>query len=136
LTEKRIIGILCGITAASLLFLGGYFMGSRSKGEGLVLIASTSQLQSSAGAEPVTQPEEASASEADGSSLPAPLELNTATLEELCTLPGVGKSTAEKIIAYRESNGGFLQKEELLQVDGIGKKKYDALKELVTVDPS
>lgn len=135
MTEKRIIGILCGITAASLLFLAGYFMGGRSKGEGLILISSSPQSQASADTRPVAQPAEGSA-EADGSSLPAALDLNTATLEELCTLPGIGKSTAEKIIAYRESNGGFLQKEELLQVDGIGEKKYDALKELVAVDPS
>lgn len=64
----------------------------------------------------------------------APVNLNTADAEELATLPGIGPATAQKIIAYRESIGAFQSTEELMQVDGIGEKTFEKLKELVTVE--
>lgn len=62
------------------------------------------------------------------------VNLNTADAEELETLPGIGPATAQKIIAYRESVGAFQSTEELMQVDGIGEKTFEKLKELVTVE--
>lgn len=62
------------------------------------------------------------------------VNLNTADAEELETLPGIGSVTAQKIIAYRESVGAFQSTEELMQVDGIGEKTFEKLKELVTVE--
>ena len=64
----------------------------------------------------------------------APVNLNTADAEELATLPGICPATAQKIIAYRESVGAFQSTEELMQVDGIGEKTFQKLKELVTVE--
>lgn len=61
------------------------------------------------------------------------INLNTATEEELDTLPGVGPSTAQKIIAYREENGGFSSVEQLNDVSGIGDATFEKLKDLVTV---
>ncbi|MCL1831366.1 MAG: ComEA family DNA-binding protein [Oscillospiraceae bacterium] len=63
-----------------------------------------------------------------------PLNINTATAEELQTLPGIGASRAADIIAYREANGGFLYIEELLQISGIGDKTFENLRELVCVE--
>jgi competence protein ComEA len=61
-----------------------------------------------------------------------PIDLNSATIEQLDTLPGVGPATAEKILAFREERGGFANVEELGQVPGIGDKRLATLKELVT----
>lgn len=63
-----------------------------------------------------------------------PINLNTATQEQLELLPNVGPSTAEKIIAYRKENGGFKSVEELDEVQGIGEKTMTRLRPLVTVD--
>lgn len=61
------------------------------------------------------------------------VDLNHATTEELQELPKIGPVLAGEIIAYREANGGFSQKEELLQVKGIGRAIYEAIAERVTV---
>lgn len=63
----------------------------------------------------------------------APINLNTATTEQLDTLDGVGPATAAKILQYREDHGGFGRVEELAQVPGIGPKRLAALRERVTV---
>ena len=62
----------------------------------------------------------------------APLDLNTATVEQLDTLPGVGEVTAGRIVAYRTAHP-FTTVDELLEVPGIGQRRYDQLKDLVTV---
>ena len=62
-----------------------------------------------------------------------PLDLNTATLEQLDTLDGVGPATAEKILAYREEHGGFSNVEELGRIPGIGEKRLASLREQVRV---
>ncbi|MBR2802772.1 MAG: ComEA family DNA-binding protein [Erysipelotrichaceae bacterium] len=53
-----------------------------------------------------------------------PISINAATLEELMRLPGVGESTARKILEYREQHHGFHSLEELKEVSGIGEAKY------------
>jgi competence protein ComEA len=67
-----------------------------------------------------------------GSSAGGLVNLNTASAEELDALPGVGPSTAEKIVADREANGPFATPEDLMRVSGIGAAKYESLKDLVT----
>jgi competence protein ComEA len=61
----------------------------------------------------------------------APVNLNTATPEQLDTLDGVGPATAQKIIAWRIEHGGFRSVEDLSQVPGIGPKRMEALREKV-----
>jgi len=59
--------------------------------------------------------------------LSVPVPLNTATAEELDTLPGIGPQTAQAIVEFREQNGKFSKPEDLLQVPGIGPRKLAAL---------
>ncbi len=61
------------------------------------------------------------------------VDINHATSEELQSIKGIGPSTAEKIIAYREENGGFDRIEELMNVSGIGEKTFKKMKDFVTV---
>jgi competence protein ComEA len=68
-----------------------------------------------------------------GAEIPAaPLDLNTATAEQLDALPGVGEVTAGPIVAYRSAHP-FTAVEELLEVPGIGQRRFEQLKDLVTV---
>ena len=77
------------------------------------------------GTRPATPAAKASAS--------GPLNLNTATVSQLETLPGIGKSTAQRILEYREKSGGFKKIEDLMNVRGIGEKSFLKLKPLITV---
>ena len=60
------------------------------------------------------------------------VNINTATLEELQTIKGIGKKKAEAILQYRKEHGVFRTKEDLLQVKGIGKKALEAIESQVT----
>jgi competence protein ComEA len=62
-----------------------------------------------------------------------PLNLNTATLEQLDTLSGIGPLTAQKILEFREERGGFGSVEELGEIPGIGDKRLATLREEVTL---
>jgi competence protein ComEA len=70
---------------------------------------------------------------AAGAGPSAPINLNSATAEQLDTLDGVGPATAQKILDYRTQHGGFASVDDLAQVSGIGPKKLEALKAQVTV---
>jgi competence protein ComEA len=61
------------------------------------------------------------------------VNLNSADAAALDTLPRVGPAMAERIIQWRDDNGGFTAVEDLLSVTGIGQKTFDSLKDLVTV---
>ena len=61
------------------------------------------------------------------------VNINTANKEKLETLPGIGETTAQKIIDYRETNGKFKTIEDIKNVSGIGEAKYESLKDKITV---
>jgi competence protein ComEA len=86
---------------------------------------------------PVRAPRASPAAAQPGAGTPTapnqPVNLNTATLEQLDTLDGVGPATAQKILDYRTEHGGFGSVEELDQIPGIGEKRLAALRERVRV---
>ena len=61
------------------------------------------------------------------------VNINTADVEQLSTLKGIGPAMAQRIIDYREQNGKFKNVDELKNVRGIGQKKFDALKDKITI---
>jgi len=74
----------------------------------------------------------------DGSGLgstgpPAKVNLNTATVEQLDKLPSIGPVLAQRILAFRQQKGRFTAARQLQDVEGVGQKKYDQLKDLVTI---
>ncbi len=64
---------------------------------------------------------------------PSKVSINTATLEELMNLPGIGESKAKDIINYRETNGPFTSIEDLLKIKGIGESILAKIKENITL---
>ena len=62
------------------------------------------------------------------------VNINTAAKEELMTLPGIGESKADAIIAYRQENGGYRNIEELMQISGIKEGVYSKISEYITVN--
>jgi competence protein ComEA len=63
-----------------------------------------------------------------------PININTATAAELDELPGIGPSTAQKILDHRNENGPFATIEAIMDVSGIGEAKFDQIRELITVE--
>ena len=82
-------------------------------------------------------PREGEVPAAPGGAMPAAsegkIDLNTADAGRLETLPRIGPALAERIIAWRDDNGGFTSIEDLLAVPGIGDKMLESLRDLVTV---
>ncbi|MEY8524599.1 hypothetical protein D7X98_04465 [bacterium 1XD8-76] len=76
----------------------------------------------------------AAQSESAGGSDAGLVNINTADIAGLCALPGVGEGRAKAIIEYREKQGGFQKKEDIMQVSGIGEKMYARMEEYLRVE--
>ena len=61
------------------------------------------------------------------------ININTATKESLMTLPGIGESRAESIIAYREQNGYFSSVEDIMKVSGIKEAAFEKIKDYICI---
>jgi competence protein ComEA len=68
-----------------------------------------------------------------GAGLPTKINLNTSSVTQLDTLPGVGPVTAQHIVEWRSRNGRFARVDQLREIDGIGERRFQQLRDLVTV---
>ena len=62
------------------------------------------------------------------------ININTATVEQIMQLKGIGQSYAERVIKYRDENGTFKTPEDIMKVPGIGQKTFDQNKDRITVE--
>ncbi len=83
---------------------------------------------------PASQPTTSKAKSSPQATPSAPVNINTATLEELQTLPGIGATRAQQIIDYRQAHSGFKSIDELQNITGIGPATFEKLKDMVTVN--
>jgi competence protein ComEA len=129
--SKRFILIMAGLTAIFCAFIIIYnFLAMPSYGTASGS-AKLMMLSSSASQQTVSQ--SSASQQAVSQSSSALINLNTATKEQLMTLPGIGDALAQNIIDYRLANGGFKSIDELENVKLIGQARYDKIKDLVIV---
>lgn len=120
---------LLAVTAAFLLLAAGYFLGARSGTEPYRVEALSTAAETVA----LPRPSETAAPET-AEATPDKVNINTASAEELDTLPGIGAQRAADIIADREANGPFRIPEDLTRVPGIGEGILEGLIDYITVE--
>ena len=125
--KNKVSVLLAVVTVLFVGFTLGLFVG-RNTGSGTVTLAVPAQMQTApttaATAAAETVPEE---------TVSFPVNINTADVDTLTALPGIGRVLAERIVAYRRQNGSFRAIEEITKVEGIGEKKAEAILDLIAV---
>ena len=114
---KKYLWIMIGITCMFLCALLGIFIGRNTSGNYISINSAIN----------VTDQTESN-DNADGR-----MDINTASLQQLQLLPGIGETLAQRIIDYRTENGDFATVEDLMKVSGIGERKFEALKPYVKI---
>lgn len=119
--KNRPLTLLFSITFLFIAFTLGFFLGRNQNHESVVLTPLPTAAWHNAS---VCAPSETAEA---GNAVSYPLDLNTADLNALTSLPGIGETLACRILDYREQNGSFSQPEELMNVEGIGPGKLEAI---------
>ena len=126
---KKPVNLLVVLTCVFAAFLGGFYAGRCANRAPVHIYQLTPKSTEPPDQASDTQPEPETPSEPLW-----PLNVNTATAEELNTLPGIGPVLAQRIIDYRSRNGNFQAVEELLKVSGIGESRLSDMLDLITVE--
>lgn len=126
--RKPGISILLVITIIFAAFTAGLFLGRNQSGDMLQVSVPASFLTT-----PTQPPEQPPAVTEETNIITFPIDINNARKEEFMALPGIGEVLAERILDHRTENGPFSAPEELLNVEGIGKKRLEEIIELITI---
>lgn len=129
-TPVSILACVCLVLAA---FLGGMFVGRNMSGAAIqTSVLSTQASEQETQAVRSTQIPSASSTAATASQSNGKVNINTADLYTLMSLEGIGETYAQRIIDYRNANGPFTDIADIKNVEGIGDKRYDAIKDHIT----
>ena len=127
-TPFSILACACLVLAA---FLGGMYVGRNMTGGNIQISALSTQSTISADVPNTSQTSNSAPSTSQGNDK---ININTADLYELMTLKGIGEVYAQNIIDYRTTNGPFASIDELMNVDGIGIKRFEDIKNSITTE--
>ena len=126
--RKYEIAVLAAASAC-VLFTAGFFAGRQSAGVH-VTVSAREQMESAGDGQTQTDAPDETEPQAEQ----APLDLNTASAQQLETLPGIGPELAARIVEDREANGPFASPEDIQRVAGIGAGKYEKIRGLIAAD--
>ncbi len=121
-----------GVTLTLLSLMIGFFLGRNTVQTTVIHATPEPSLAAMPSEAPAAGSEEEPTAEAD-SAVTGRLDLNQSTEQQLEALPGIGAVLAQRILSYREEIGGFHAVEELKNVEGIGDKKFEAIRNLIEV---
>lgn len=124
--KNRHICILLAVTVLFAVFTLGIILGRSQNRHSVQISVPQSMLT------PPTYPTDTPKT-ANSDAPTYPVNINTADLTEIMTLPDIGMVIAQRIIDYREANGAFQAVEELMNVEGIGEKRMEQLLDFVTI---
>jgi competence protein ComEA len=108
--------------------------GSASGTSGSTGVGSASGAGSTANANGSSNGSSSGSGSSSGISADGKVNINTATKEQLMTVPGIGSAKADSIIAYRETNGSYAAIDDIMNVSGIKEGLFQSMKEYITVD--
>ena len=123
--KKHIIPILASFLTAVVVFMSGLFFGRQISRPAIQVSAIISD-----GPTVVTTLPKETKAEIEVS---FPLDINSATLDELIALPGIGEVLAHRIIDYRAEHGDFVAVDELMEVYGISDKRFENIQDLICI---
>ncbi len=126
--RKPNVSALLLITIVFAAFTLGFFLGNHQNGDGITVSVSEECLTV-----PAVQTDALPEATEETVAISFPISINRAGKEEFMALPGIGEVLAERIVAYRDEHGQFTFLEELLNVEGIGKKRLEEILNYIAI---